>query len=178
MGYYHSASGFIDFKDGVSKEKINYFRDECPILYCATIYSHCRNSTGEVTDTVMGDWGNSNLALDLSMYEKYHEDDYYDTFKIIEPYVIDGSIYCTGEDGEMWRFIFDGEKFVEENGVVYYTSEVARDGRIRDALVKFIQDAAESVSDGYASELCEKYGLKKTDMEWLGLEYLTDLRKV
>lgn len=43
-------------------------------------------------------------------------------FRQIAPFVKDGAtIKCTGEDDEIWRYLFTDGKCVEQEGVIFYT---------------------------------------------------------
>lgn len=54
-------------------------------------------------------------------FEKYYSEDIEALFKVISPYVQDGSyIKFMGEDESMWAFYFDGIDFKEYRGEIIY----------------------------------------------------------
>ena len=165
MGYRYEASGFIEFKEGISKEQAETLLEESDVPFYYEFYTH------QMPPGV-------GCAVDVRADGNYYEEEYHAALHKLAPYVETSEIYCTGEDNEMWRFTFSADNaddFTEENGVVFYMSQVHAIGRMNYALKAMIKDAEAEVSAAYAAGRCKKLGLTAADMEGLGLEYLADL---
>ena len=52
--------------------------------------------------------------------DKYYEDEIEQALGIIAGYAKEGSIEFCGEDDCLWRFRFDGERFIQESGKIVY----------------------------------------------------------
>lgn len=102
MGYYASYDGYIRFKNNPDKETM-----DC--LYNTLDCYSCKNDSLEVT---------------FSGDEKYYENEIYEVLDKIKPFVEEGKLEYHGEDEYYWRFIFKDNDWVEENGEVYYESQL------------------------------------------------------
>lgn len=157
MSYYCNITGYISFKDEASPEKIRELLKDAPFEYVIS----------EIFPSTIG----------IDGFSKYYEDSYDDTFESISPYVKEGEIMCSGEDGFNWRFIFNGKKFIEENADIVYESEMKSIKRMRNALREIVKREEFAISASGAAALCRDLGLTKEDMKSLNLEYLTDLQE-
>lgn len=163
MGYRHTASGFIQFKSGISAEQIKELLKDAAFDY------EIMPVQVQKQDTEAG------LSVDVQSYNNYHEEYYFDTFKIIEPFVYDGEIYCVGEDDERWAFFFDDGHFKEESGFIVYNSTMQYYLRLENVVKKMIEEIESSSSASDAAEFCKHGGLNEVDLMRLGLSYLADL---
>ena len=102
MGYYADYDGNITFKDKLPTELIKAGQDEFETFH----YDEVRNEA------------------EVCGHDKYYEDSVYDFLQLIEPYTKAGEIEYQGEDNCFWRFIFKGGKWDEENGSIYYETEL------------------------------------------------------
>ena len=106
MGYDANGNGFLKFKtqppEEIFEEILKEFEYSAPSA----------RADGERKDEIY-----------VWSYDRYHEDAVLDILDKISPFISRGEIDYAGQDDEYWRFIFDGEKFVEENGSIVYESE-------------------------------------------------------
>jgi len=56
-------------------------------------------------------------------YTNYDEDAFIDFFNELNPFTKSGEIRCTGEDDELWRFIFVDGRWEEQNGALSFEEE-------------------------------------------------------
>lgn len=101
MGYCADGYGTIRFRTSPSKEVLERIESEFE-------YQASRDE-----DRCVSVWA----------YDKYHEDCVLDVLHEITPFVESGVIEYRGDDDCFWRFRFDGERFIEENGHVVYEGD-------------------------------------------------------
>ena len=108
MGYYASGSGYIYLRPG--NHAIEFER----LL---------KDDWFEFETTERTENGERLVCIDLWRDGNYHSD--VDTLlEKIEPYVVEGCLEYHGEDGHIWRFIFQDGHFVEEDAEFYYPDEI------------------------------------------------------
>lgn len=56
-------------------------------------------------------------------YTNYDEDAFIEFLNELNPYTRSGEIRCTGEDDELWRFIFVDGRWEEQNGALSFEEE-------------------------------------------------------
>lgn len=109
MGYYARGGGSAKFKDGVDKEVIRDILD-------SIIKKNWIDMEYELYDDGVDFWESD---------DHWHEEDTLDFLSALKPYIIGGSAEYVGEGDENWRYIFiaDDNKWIEENGMIYYSYE-------------------------------------------------------
>lgn len=112
MGYYASASGSATIINGkkaelekILEDKYGEYSRNCPLDYDFSEYKNTNEK-----------------YIDISDSEKYHEEDTTEFLKTIAPYITEGCLNYSGEDGCIWRFIFDPatKSWNEENATISY----------------------------------------------------------
>lgn len=123
MGYYASYNGYIRFKNIPDKE----------IMDCLYNTLDCYSDKKDL------------LEVTVDGNDKYHEDEIYEVLNKIKPFVKEGELEYHGEDDYHWRFIFKDNDWVEENGEVYYESQLPllKKGEDQAEFVGQIVDIAE-----------------------------------
>lgn len=110
MGYYANGGGTVTlgngFDDDAAKELREWLNDD-------------GNPGNEYTLDKAED---GTFDLCILLYEKYYEDQWHDLFEKLKGCVIGGSFEFIGDDGCIWRFLFDpgSKEWAEENGEVVY----------------------------------------------------------
>ena len=123
MGYYASWEGFIRFKTKPEKEQLEALHDA---LCC-------------------DDFNQSALTASYSGYSKYYGEDIGEILDSVAPSTEEGELTFTGDDGAHWRFIFKNKEWQEENGFVYYESDLPKTIKDITEFLGQIIDRAEDV---------------------------------
>lgn len=118
MSYYASGIGTIEFEKRLSKEDIKRISGKIDGILEFDFY--------EIS-------GEDKTFLDIWDEDKYHGDIVEEALGYISENapITNGQIEYRGEDGALWRFIFENEKWKEENGIIKYGNA---DKRIEIAL--------------------------------------------
>lgn len=129
MSYRATATGDLALKEGVTKEQIE------------EIIKKGREVFEEVETYKQGD------DIFVSIYEcqeDYQEDECENFYKTVSKYLKNGEISFRREDNEVWKHVFDGERWQEYTGKVIYTNptviaseESAADDDEQEYLVPF-----------------------------------------
>lgn len=108
MGYYAKCGGTLT----LSKERMNGDGQLSEITDCLD-----RIATYQIT-TLQDEY-----LIDCECYDNYRSDEWEDFLAKIEMCTVKGEIEFRGEDGELWRFIYDPDdlQWHEEQGYVEYT---------------------------------------------------------
>lgn len=117
MSYYASYEGEIKFKEGILEEQI-----------IQTLRSFYKNSTinrlSYADDPVeINSDETGTLCGNFIGYAKYRDDEIVEWMYALKPICDRISIEYSGEDGSLWRLLFDsnkGNKIFEQNGRVVY----------------------------------------------------------
>lgn len=77
-------------------------------------------------------------SVDFYDSDNYHEDETIEFLDTLAPYVADGEVNYTGEDGCIWRFRFDPDEqeWVEESATIDYNFESYTDEQMIEELDK------------------------------------------
>ncbi len=106
MGYCANGSGSATYKDGVTNEQVKSAIEKA----FAGRSAWCMDYDAD--------------GKDISFWDddKYHAEDTEEFLNVIKPFIKDGSMEYTGEDGEKWRFIYNSKEdaWNEESGTVVY----------------------------------------------------------
>lgn len=123
-----TVTGDLTLKEGVTKEQI----DE--IIKRGREVFEGVGTYEQVDDTLVSIYG----------YQDYWDEDCKDFYKAISKYLKDGEISFRGQDNEVWKHVFDGERWQEYTGKVIYTNptviaseESAADDGEQEYLVPF-----------------------------------------
>ena len=101
-----TVTGDLTLKEGVTKEQI----DE--IIKRGREVFEGVGTYEQVDDTLVSIYG----------YQDYWGEDCKDFYKAISKYLKDGEISFRGQDNEVWKHVFDGERWQEYTGKVIYTN--------------------------------------------------------
>ena len=102
MGYYANYEGHMRFKEKLSNEDL---RNICDFF-------------NEY------EFDPDNLGISVWGYEKYYDDAVIEDLNKMKPYISEGSIEYHGDDDTYWRFILNDNEWIQEQGLVYYESEI------------------------------------------------------
>ena len=81
-------------------------------------------------DTFENFWCDEN-SIDFGGYDRYDEDPVYEFLTKVAPYTTSGEIEYKGEDGNLWRFIFEDGEWKEEDGrIIYGSNFVSKEMRL------------------------------------------------
>lgn len=122
MGYYAEYSGSVQLKEKPSGELIDELRNTFE-----TVDLWTSNNTG-ITE------------LDIGGYHKYYENEVYEALNKLSPIVQEGEIHYVGEDGSHWRFKLNDGGWFEENGFVFYDSNLP----VRNEFINQVIDRVQS----------------------------------
>lgn len=116
MGYYAIGNGSITFKEILSEEKFTRVRDTlAEELECDGVRIPGPRDVG-LYSTYFDIWGN----------EKYYGEEVeaclHQVAEIAD--IESGEIRYVGEDDCFWRFFFKNGEWIEENGTIFYDSEI------------------------------------------------------
>jgi hypothetical protein len=132
MGYYASGNGTINFKEEPSEELLKNF--------------------GWVIDYYKYD----NKSISVGFNDKYNEDAIEAALNELAPYTKSGEMEFVGEDGAIWRFIFDKDEWKEESGTRMYDSEIPDfRGDRKDDFIGYIIDIIQDTMDNPRGEIIE-----------------------
>lgn len=83
-------------------------------------------------------WSIYKDSVDFYDSDNYHEDETIEFLDTLAPYVADGEVNYTGEDGSIWRFRFDPDEqeWVEESAAIDYNFESYTDEQMIEELDK------------------------------------------
>ena len=101
-----TVAGDLTLKEGVTKEQI----DE--IIKRGREVFEGVGTYEQVDDTLVSIYG----------YQDYWDEDCKDFYKAISKYLKDGEISFRGQDNEVWKHVFNGERWQEYTGKVIYTN--------------------------------------------------------
>ena len=119
MGYYAYGSGFIVFKETVSTERYENIKD---------VLSEILEIDGVRDPNMMG-YEPHKTYFDIWDNGRYDRNKVlYGLEKIADiSQIQEGNIVYHGEDDSIWRFVYKGNKWIEENGyVIFYDEEKVR----------------------------------------------------
>ncbi len=119
MGYCANGSGSATYKDGVTDEQVKSAIEEA----FADRSAWCMDY--DAVGKEIAFWDD----------DRYHAEDTEEFLNVIKPFIKEGCMEYTGEDGEKWRFIYDPEEdtWNEEPGTVSYGEDLSP---ISDELLK------------------------------------------
>lgn len=63
---------------------------------------------------------NESIRVDIDDYTNFDEDAFIDFFSELNPFTKSGEVRCTGEDDELWRFIFTDGCWDEQSGSISF----------------------------------------------------------
>ncbi len=110
MGYYANYEGTIIFKEKPSIKILNEIRSIFEKDFYCGGYSFL----------------DSGAILEFYGYEKFYEDDFkvmlFKVSNLLE--IVEGSVEFMGEDGTLWRYIYDDGQWYEQAGRVIYTGRM------------------------------------------------------
>ena len=132
MGYYADYDGYIKFKNVPSDEDLDKLR---------YAFGECYRSE----ETMFAVYG----------HEKYYEEtiiDYLDRINELTEY---GEIEYYGEDNCHWRFVFTDGEWIEEQGFVYYESELNKAKDDKEEFLGRIIDVMQDCLDNPKGETIE-----------------------
>ena len=157
MGYYAIGNGFIGLKEGSDISEVKR------ILKDAPFESYLDKNERFVE--VYGD-------------EKYSECGVLESLSALAPFTADGVFDFTGEDAQIWRFVFKDGAFIEEDGTTIFESEERQNKRIKTALVNLLNDFSKfGREESAVLKNALDVGLTEDDLKYLGFEYLLDLKE-
>ena len=102
MGYYANYSGNITFNERPSGELLHM------VNTCFQEFHYDENRR----------------ECEFSGYEKYYEERIKNPLTLIKDITKLGEINFNGDDGKSWRFFFKDGEWIEEDGIIYYESEI------------------------------------------------------
>lgn len=158
MGYDAKGDGFISFKKGTDEEVVKKVAEQMK----------------EINENV----GFGDNSIDFYSWGRYNEDYIYEILRNVENIAKDSineaEITYEGEDGCLWRFIFRGGRFVEENGHVEYC-DISSD-RLIDIIGRYVDNDLCAAEPDYVREvLRDVCGLTDAEIKALGFGYLFDV---
>lgn len=107
MSYRATVTGDLTLKEGVTKEQIEeIIKKGCEVFDEVETYNQ----------------GNDTLISIYECQENYWEEDCKDFYKAVSKYLKDGELSFRGEDNEVWKHTFDGERWQEYTGKILYTN--------------------------------------------------------
>ena len=111
MGYYANGSGYATIKEGKVEE----------------LETFLEKATGDLKDALR-DISTEIFSGTIDMSEDdshWHEADTVLFLNALIPYITEGCVEYSGEDGCLWRYVFNPEsnKWEEQNGRTYYTEK-------------------------------------------------------
>lgn len=160
MGYYASGAGSVLYKsilDEHDKKIIDEVFDED-----TEFYDH------EIDDSFKG-----RTLVYFRADDKYHDEETLKTLRALTEIapVENGALEYFGEDGQLWRFVWKDDKWVEEDGHVEY-SRMTFD-RLKEIFMAYVMNDLESADSGYVREtLTGVCGIKPDEIAELGLDAL------
>ena len=122
MGYYADGSGSARFKEGVNTNQVTKILEE----------------TKTYIEFEMDLKINGRDIIDFYDSEKYYEDETMEFLNALVPFIDEGEMTYSGEDGCHWRFVFDPEtgKWNEENGEIIYSMSNYEDDKLIEELTR------------------------------------------
>ena len=102
MGYYADYNGYLCFKENPSNEVLSNLID---------VFSY-------------DGFDKTSVSAYFSGHGKYYEDNVYEALLNVKPYIKDGEFIFNGEDDCHWRIKFKNGSWDEENGDIYYSSDL------------------------------------------------------
>lgn len=117
MGYCADGSGFANLKRDADIAELKAKLDALDVWLNWRIYKD---------------------SVDFYDSDNYHEDETIEFLDTLAPYVADGEVNYTGEDGSIWRFRFDPDEqeWVEESATIDYNFESYTDEQMIEELDK------------------------------------------
>lgn len=117
MGYCADGSGFANLKRDADIAELKAKLDALDVWLNWRIYKD---------------------SVDFYDSDNYHEDETIEFLDTLAPYVADGEVNYTGEDGSIWRFRFDPDEqeWVEESAAIDYNFESYTDEQMIEELDK------------------------------------------
>lgn len=117
MGYCADGSGSATLKRDADIAELKYKLDALDVWLNWSIYKD---------------------SVDFYDSDNYHEDETIEFLDTLAPYVADGEVNYTGEDGSIWRFRFDPDEqeWVEESAAIDYNFESYTDEQMIEELDK------------------------------------------
>ena len=119
MGYYAEGHGAISAKDKQSFDAIGAIM---------------RSDTACLESTPFYDV----LEYDIWNNDKYYGGEVLDFLNSLSEYINKGEIYYSGEDGSIWRFLFNPatSSWLEQSGIAVYDMSEFTDDQLRQELEK------------------------------------------
>nr|DAZ46861.1 MAG TPA: hypothetical protein [Caudoviricetes sp.] len=117
MGYCADGSGFANLKRDADIAELKAKLDALDVWLNWRIYKD---------------------SVDFYDSDNYHEDETIEFLNTLAPYVAEGEVNYTGEDGCIWRFRFDPDEqeWVEESATIDYNFESYTDEQMIEELDK------------------------------------------
>ena len=115
MGYCADGSGFANLKRDADIAELKAKLDALDVWLNWRIYKD---------------------SVDFYDSDNYHEDETIEFLNTLAPYVAEGEVNYTGEDGCIWRFRFDPDEqeWVEESATIDYNFESYTDEQMIEEL--------------------------------------------
>ena len=116
MSYRVTVTGDLALKEGVTKEQIDEIVQKgLDVFDEVEAYNQgIRHAYISIYECQESYWHPCSKAE--------YKEDCEDFYKAVSKYLKDGEINFRGEDGEVWKHTFDGEKWQEYTGKVVFTS--------------------------------------------------------
>lgn len=125
MGYYAGYSGVINCKERLPEEIFNEFSE-----YFENVYYN--ENTKELT---------------MDGFDKYYPDSVKEILCKIAPYCESICVDYNGEDNSYWRFVLEHGELTEDNGLVFYESDLSYANQNRDEFLGQIIDVIQDCLD-------------------------------
>ena len=126
MGYHATGSGSAVFKDNMTTDMIQEHFNNIDL----NEYFNIRISNiGVNTDHKYIDFEESN--------GHWNEENTINFLNSLIPFIASGSIYYTGEDNSVWRYVFDPESYTwrKDDGIIDYNFESYTDEQMITELI-------------------------------------------
>ena len=115
MGYYASGSGYINLKKEADLDAVKKALDK---------------AREEIDGDISGSWSDGYKIYAIDLYisdDHWHEEDLYDLFNAVMPYIVEAVVDMKGEDDCYWRYLYNPEtqKIDEIQGTIVYGNDLS-----------------------------------------------------
>lgn len=110
MSYYAKIKGDIHLNGNLSE--ISEILDQYP-----------GKENGISYNAIRAGFGKQPITIGVDDYTNYDEDAFIEFLNELNPYTRSGEIRCTGEDDELWRFVFVNGRWEEQDGALSFEEE-------------------------------------------------------
>lgn len=125
MGYYANGSGYITLKKEADMEIVKKALD---------------TAKDEISGDITGYWSKDNQTYNIDLYihdDHWHEEDIYDLFNAVMPFIVDVDVDMKGDEDCYWRYQYNTEtqKIDKIPGTIVYGNDL-RDFSLEDLMAE------------------------------------------